>query len=102
MEEGETREEVVADQEQQSPVQLVAPIHPYGISVSTKTISNTVKYITESYIKGRKGYIIITLDNCTKVSLVLSNYLNYEVASFTIQEHVKMKIHPRQKFVPDS
>jgi hypothetical protein len=38
MEEGGMREEVVADREQQPPVQLVAPIHPYGISVSTKNI----------------------------------------------------------------
>lgn len=29
------------------------------------------------------------------------NYLNYKVASFTIQKHVKMKIYPRQNFVPD-
>lgn len=36
MQEEEETEEVVEDSEQQPPVRLGAPIHPYGISVSTK------------------------------------------------------------------
>lgn len=46
--------EVVADREQPL-VQLGAPIHPYGISVSTKKIDidylNIVKYVSEFYIR---------------------------------------------------